>query len=84
MVPGAGHCLVGVGKIQELVLTVKTVWRTNENGHPSASGSPWGDTCKGAERPSYCPWERAGRCRPHAGRGWMISQRMEVEYGQAA
>lgn len=51
MVPGAGHCLVGVGKIQELVLTVKTVWRTNENGHPSASGSPGVTPAKGQKGP---------------------------------
>lgn len=52
-----GHCLVCLGKIQELVLTEKAVWRTSRSGHPAARGSPWGDTCKGAERPRYCPPE---------------------------
>lgn len=72
------------GKIQELVLTVKAVWRTRRSGHPAARGSPWGDTCKGAERPRYCPPERTGRFRSHAGWGWMTSQRMDVGYDQTA
>lgn len=85
-----GPCLCGGGPLSGMsgentgTCAVKAVWRTSRSGHPAARGSPWGHTCKGAERPRYCPQERTGRLRPHAGWGCMMSHRMDVGYGQTA